>query len=177
MQALAEAANDLYGLVHINTTTFSGVAAVNFNNVFSSTYDNYKILINAVATNNVTGHLIRFRLSGTDDSNALYQRQNLAVDGTGVTAARTTNQTSAFFGDLIGTDRDFIVVEVSAPNLARNTAYYLEQIRRYGTTSASSVKLVGGHTSTTQFDGFSYIITGSGITMSGEASVYGYRKS
>jgi len=170
------AAASTQGLTLISTTSFSGVASQSFNNVFSSTYDNYRIIINAVATGNTTGHLIRFRLSGTDDSNALYQIQTINADNTGLTGSRLTNQTSCFFGDFIGTDRDFIILDIGSPNLARNTSYVTDQTRRYATTSVSSRKASGGHTSTTQFDGFSYIITGVGITMSGDISVYGVNK-
>ena len=37
------------GLVHINTTTFSAVSSVSLNDVFTSDYDDYRIVIRSLA--------------------------------------------------------------------------------------------------------------------------------
>jgi hypothetical protein len=164
------------GMVLLNTTSFSGVASQSINNVFSSTYDNYRVIYTPVASNTVSSHFLRLRASGTDDSSANYQRQFLGVDNTSVTGARGTNGSSFLLGDLIGTDRDAIALDFYSPNLARNTAIWKTQLRRYGTTSTLLAFHSFGHTSTTQFDGFTIAVTGAGITISGEISVYGYNK-
>jgi hypothetical protein len=164
------------GLVLLNTTSFTGVSSQSINNVFTSTYDNYRVLYTPVASNTVSSHFLRLRASGTDDTSANYQRQFLGADNTSVTGARGTNGTSFNMGDLIGTDRDAVALDFFSPNLVRNTAIWKTQLRRYASTSTLIAMHSFGHTSTTQFDGFTIAVTGAGITISGEISVYGYNK-
>jgi hypothetical protein len=59
------------GLTLLNTTSFSGVSSQTFNDVFSTTYDNYKIIYAAEAGSTVS-NTIRLRVSGTDASGADY---------------------------------------------------------------------------------------------------------
>ena len=55
------------GLVHIDTTSFSAVASQSVNNVFTSTYRNYKIVLQLTGNQNAATTLaIRLRASGSD---------------------------------------------------------------------------------------------------------------
>ena len=102
------------GLVLISSTDFSAVASMSINNAFSSTYQNYKVLIYADPSADVNIDF-RFRASGTDNSNSNYRyfMPNAAYDGSGVTnlnglgttfirigSSSTGNQTSTFSMDL-----------------------------------------------------------------------------
>jgi hypothetical protein len=59
------------GLSLISTTSFSGVASQSSDDVFSSTYDNYRILLKYTqSTSNTT--TMRFRTSGSSNTNATY---------------------------------------------------------------------------------------------------------
>jgi len=55
------------GLVHINTTTFSAVAAQSINDVFNATYTNYLALISVDNLSTATLNL-RLRISGSDET-------------------------------------------------------------------------------------------------------------
>ena len=65
------------GLTLINTTSFSGVSSQSVNDVFSSTYDVYKVLL--VVDSNTFGDgnvRMRLRVSGSDSSATQYFTQN-----------------------------------------------------------------------------------------------------
>ena len=59
------------GLVHINTTTFSAVSSVSLNDVFTSDYDDYRIVIRSLAVS-ASSFGLRMRASGTDNTAAQY---------------------------------------------------------------------------------------------------------
>jgi hypothetical protein len=59
------------GLVLINATSFSAQSSANINNVFSSTYESYRIIVEATAANNANV-FFRFRSGTTDLSTGYY---------------------------------------------------------------------------------------------------------
>jgi hypothetical protein len=71
------------GLTLINTTSFSGVASQSINDVFSTTYDNYLVLVEGVGSGASSDLNFRLRVGGADASGAtdyvrpaLYNAQN-----------------------------------------------------------------------------------------------------
>jgi len=59
------------GMVLLNTTSFSGVASQSVSDVFSATYDNYRIVVNYTnSTATVTN--MRLRVSGADNTTTNY---------------------------------------------------------------------------------------------------------
>jgi hypothetical protein len=63
------------------------------NGVFSSSYENYKVVMQGV-TASATALTLRFRAAGTDRSGANYDWVALVADATGPRQARNTGQTS-----------------------------------------------------------------------------------
>jgi hypothetical protein len=59
------------GMTLINTTSFSAVASQSFNNVFSSTYDSYKV-VTTITFSNQTNLNLRYRTSGSDNSTSKF---------------------------------------------------------------------------------------------------------
>jgi hypothetical protein len=58
-------------LVHLNTTAFSAVTSVSVNDVFSATYDTYKVFLQIDAHATAAANtLMRFRVGGADDAGA-----------------------------------------------------------------------------------------------------------
>jgi len=86
------------GLVHIETLVANAVSSINSGDsttpVFSSDYEQYLIIfnVNAAAGNPVLN--MRLRNDTTDATGADYNRQNLNINNTTVTANRSTTQTS-----------------------------------------------------------------------------------
>jgi len=75
------------GMVLLNTTSFSAVASQSVNDVFSTTYDHYKILV--TLTNTVgEGVIFRYRVSGADNSTSNYFYESFSAFGTSTSAAK-----------------------------------------------------------------------------------------
>ena len=155
------------GLVHINTTTFSAVSSVSLDNVFTSDYDNYKIIMSNLSHG--TGNAIvyhRLRASGTD-STTLYYWQKLKAEGGSITAAYSPSQ-STWSGPLVGlTYGTKITTEIYEPALARVTMMYAQ-----GGYIGISESYYGGQQITAAYDGIT-LYPDNG-TFSGTIRVYGY---
>ena len=78
----------------LGTVTFSGASSVSLNGIFSSTYDNYRILLDSTAASASAALNIRVRVSGADASGSDYNSQRIDIAGTSSTITRNTLQTS-----------------------------------------------------------------------------------
>ena len=163
------------GMVLLNTTSFSGVASQSVNDVFSATYENYKIII-TISDLSVDGTTrLKLRVSGTDSSASYYSAYNgIAVDGAGFTFTENNVSTGMVVtsGDG-GTDNIYSYAgDILKPFLAVSTL-----MSGISTSSKSDGTFVGmpgatAHQVATSYTGFS-IIPASG-TITGKVSVYGY---
>ena len=156
------------GLTLINTTSFSAVASQSFNNVFTSTYANYRILFNldvATGTPNLT---FRFRAAGSDITTAGHF---LFGDKTGgaVGNIASLSQTSMLLGPAASTNAG--ILDVLRPQLTETKIVHANY---YYSNNGECYDLFCGTNFTTSSDGFSLIIASSTIT--GTVSVYGYNK-
>ena len=153
------------GLVHINTTTFTTQASVSINNVFTATYDNYRIVYDSTLSGNVAFNM-RFRVGGTDTTtNYSYQNSQFST-AAGISQALSQTLIQVFGAS--GAARFNIATEVFTPFLTSATGI----INHYGATGISGLA-TGTHTASTSFDGFTiYPATG---TISGSLRVYGYK--
>ena len=158
------------GLTLINTTSFSAVSSQSFNDVFSTTYDNY--LIKGYFTFS-TGNspIVRFRVSGADNSTANYTHQNWGAENTTTYTSRATGSTSIPIVGSTGALTHYMETTFFNPFASLNTGYN-HSINVAGTTAIYNN--YGHFNATTSFTGFS-IIVGTG-TMSGAISVLGINK-
>ena len=161
------------GLTLINTTNFSAVGSQSFNNVFSSTYTNYKVYISAYATGDSLMTL-RFRASGTDDTSSNYYFSVWgAAASTGSLSA--DNNGSAVSNIQIGSNnnanqRQYIALDIMAPHQTTGTkaltySYVRSRTAIFGGNGYGLLDVTG-----TAFDGF----TLTGGTISGTVSIYGW---
>jgi len=155
----------------LGTVTFSGASSVSLNSVFSSTYDNYKILINI--TSNSTGfdplHL-RMRSGTTDNSSGNYKwhQRYFAYGGSGGDGT-VTSYSSFAVGSIDAASSTGLkaTVDLIGPFLTNNTSFFsLHTQFNYGFYET------GIMTVTTSYDGFSLVPNSGNIT--GTVSVYGY---
>jgi hypothetical protein len=182
-QVLAKASNADYatqwvapsGLVHINTTTFSAVASQSVNDVFSSTYDSYKLVYNFTAANTATGLRFQLRVGGVDATGANYARQFVVIAGTGtaVNAGRVGGQTAYDMIDI--QNKATGETMIYNPNKAEATTFAAFG----GNDLASNSNLnfmttTGNHQLSNAYTGFT-IFPGTG-TITGQLSVYGLAK-
>lgn len=169
------------GLSLITTQSFTGAGAVNVNNCFSSTYENYKIIMNLTGVNYDGNWYMRLRVSATDSS-AGYDTMQAGV--TRANAANNVTNSAASYWLLSTTDAGTNVhaytasMDVHHANLAQYTT---------ATVNTSSVTTAGVpygaagsmlHQVATAYDGFTIGADGAGgSTITGTLRVYGYKNS
>lgn len=159
------------GLVHINTTTFSAVTSVSLNNVFTSTYENYRLIFNGTTSAASVGLLMRYRASGTDATGSVYSFGESFTSAT--TTGFSTGSASATNGRLTNIYAGFkcgVAADIYSPNanIEKSLAF----------VSSSGDAFFYGFTrctSTTQFDGLTIYPASGNIT--GSIRVYGYKNS
>ena len=161
--------------IHIETQTFSAVGAVNFNNVFSADYLRYKIILDAICSDNENVYL-RMRASGSDDSTSNHMTQRLTASSTSIVGARDASQNHFYVGDVMSgaNARPLITIEVHNPFAAQFTTTFSHgnyAIQTGGLITQQHFTSVLRTTSS--YDGFTLFPTGS-ENITGTASVYGY---
>ena len=150
--------------------TFSGTESISLGTVFTSTYDNYRIIFFGTLSTG-SNQTLRLRASGSDNSGATSYRSQQGTFG-GSSAAAKRNDTSAFNlnYDSGGSEPPYYAIDIFRPY----STDAVKVISGMGYKSAQADLTYGALTSSTQFDGFS-IITSTG-TMSGTIRVYGYNQ-
>lgn len=157
-------------------TAFTSSSAVNVDNAFSSTYDEYQINIAVTSASAATGLNFRLRNGGTTASGSDYYGYT-----TGTTSSAGSDNYSAsgstahvLIGMYNATLYHFAMVRIGGAYLSHKTAWRSEG---YGfTSSGGNATYQGGcnHNLANSYDGFT-LLPGSG-TMTGWYSVYGYVK-
>lgn len=161
------------GLQLIDSTSFSAVASERLDNVFSATYDNYKILINITSGSSAGADLqLRMASAGTADSAARYEVGEYFVGAAVSVTAGNVNSVQANQGQLgrIATDGGCgAEVNMYNPFTTTNTKFT-------SISAGHTLEVTGtGLTVTNSYDGFQ--ILASAGNMTGTVSVYGYRES
>ena len=161
--------------------TFTSCTAISLNGCFSSSYDNYKVVITKLTSAGNANVSFRFRSNGTDNSGGDYKFHYQGVYGSsGTTFSGGSNGTSSISNMLYLLNTSdggaaYIGLEVTNPFPSTTTAGTWETYA-YQADTTVRVSKKGGFANTTQtsFDGFSLILDTSNIT--GSIQVYGYRK-
>lgn len=165
------------GLVHLHTETFSAVSSVSIDNVFSSTYDNYRILARHVTTDSGMQTMnIRLRSGGVDETSNLYYMARIYWLNSSTSAAAVAGWPDTKFPTftLSGNKTSHTSADIFSPNKAEFTAFSIVTGAQGGTTNQFSVSQ-GHHEVNTQADGFTIAASTGSVT--GSLSVYGYRNA
>jgi hypothetical protein len=163
------------GMVLLNTTSFSAVASQSINDVFSTTYDSYRIVFPRIvpATGNPELNL-RLRVSGTDSSTEYYYGGLAGSSSADTIFYRKGNNVTSLGLSLLGSNYTFgSVVDIHYPNVAGRTIF------NYSISGDNGSSYMGGagsgfHNVATAYTGFTIFPASSNIT--GTLSVYGYNK-
>jgi hypothetical protein len=160
------------GLVLVKTQTIgSAVSSVEVTSAFSSTYDNYKIIISGGASS--TACELRLQLGAT--TTGYYSLQNRRYYSNGSAENSHTNNGAYFEAAGSGNTNGLnACVELGAPNLAKNTTASGPIV--YVATNAFAGNFSGYVNDTTQYTAFT-IITQTGTLTGGTIRVYGYANS
>lgn len=160
--------------------TFSGASTASINGCFTSTYENYRVLITTSAMSTNLELRLRLRVSGTDSTgtnysgSGIYNYSNSATVG-GLNFTGATMFTLGGSGTILNSAapaRNLFSLEFGRPFIASETII----------NNVSSIQDTGGfrntmqgflHDAATSYDGFTlYTSTG---TVTGTVRVYGYR--
>lgn len=150
---------------------FTTANTVSLNNVFSATYDNYRVIVSNLVGNSGTSLslTLRFRVSNTDTTSNYYW-QRIRGSGTSTTSSSANIVGEINLGVYNSGNRAHMVFDVTSPFLTVNT-----MVTNHGVDFDNNTQTqisVGGLNDGTSYTGLTII--GSSTNMSGQISVYGY---
>jgi hypothetical protein len=162
------------GLVYITQATIS-TGTTSINNCFSSTYRNYRIVMNITGVSAASAGLyFRFRASGTDNSTTNYKMALANISTTGTVGSTVDNGGNAGTLSFVASASvdNYLTMDINGPNTATRT---LGSVQTMGYDSIAWVQRTGGFEfdAGTVFDGITFF-NNTG-TMNGVIHVYGYR--
>ena len=156
------------GMVLLNTTSFTGVASQSINDVFSATYDSYRILVQVKSDTGSPDLTLRLRVSGTDASGAntyLYHRDG-SLTTTSIDGDFST--TSFLMGSIDDNAQYPAEAIITRPFIAAQTGFHSSGGRYQVATN-----VFGFHNQTTSYTGFT-LLAANNIT--GTVLTYGFNK-
>jgi len=161
------------GLVLVQAeTSFSAASSYSANNVFTSTYRNYRIIFNT--TEGAGSVTMKLRAAGTDTTTN-YNSYNVYGTSANLFANNALGTDEWYLCDMTtaADGSGFGVIDILGPQVAFPTTF---SGQFYGASGADNYFYVdtGRQNSTTQFDGFTILSTTTGMT--GTYTVYGYSK-
>lgn len=158
------------GLTLVNRTNFSAVTSQSVNDVFSTTYDSYLLLINSKG-DQTRGLHIRLRVGGADASGSDY---NWHRDASFATTALNSDTTSTGYFEISQID-DLAemptLLTLANPFLAQKTGF-----NAVGGRSTLTQTTTGYHNLATSYTGFTIFLNSGTNNMTGSVSIYGYSK-
>lgn len=163
------------GLVCVKAeTAFTAVTSLTADNIFTSSYTNYRILVRFTTSADDPF----FQLTAaTVATTANYNWQRLLARSTTLTGAAASSASSAMFA--AASSGDFFCnasLELFAPQLTAPTTFSSVGLRSDGAyTSPATVQMAGSQSGSIAFDGIKLLVATG--TMTGIYSVYGYSKT
>jgi len=142
---------------------------------FTSTYDNYKIILNLSASSvDSTPLAYRLRAAGADDTTTNYNAGHAGIIfGSSANTDTVAGATSARLGYTSSGDGAGFVMDVIGPKLAVFT-------RTYETVISVNDRVLAGGTlfkATTTFDSMTFSPSFGAVTITGDYKVWGYANS
>lgn len=169
------------GMVLVATSSFTTASTVSVDGCFTSTYDNYRILLRYASSNATQSALyIRLRGAGSDNSAASYNSQELLAYSTTVNG-NAYNAATAWTGGMPVSNStslaDTLAMDIYGPALAEYTNMHTHNYGYQSNVSQWVIRTSGHqHQVATAFDGFSFYLAAS-YNITGTVRVYGYRNS
>ena len=162
------------GLVYVGGTTFDTTSTPFINGCFTSTYENYRVVM-SLSCSSTTNLRMRFR-SGTNtpETGSVYDRFGFSFVGS-VTSEISANQTSAYLGDITsaGLANQFVAsLDIFNPNTALHTNTLPAS---WGSNSGTIFFMPVRVESTTAYTGIELFADAG--TLTGSMRVYGYRQA
>ena len=154
--------------------SFTSASAISLNGCFTSTYDNYKIIISCKTGSSVDQMIMRLRVSGSDNTTSNYYYSTFGLDTSGASIALAKGDPQSYFRiGATGSDTSITEVLLSEPFTSNKTSYTQNSSLGYGTNEGHFDVGGGFFSGTTSFDGFTFYM--ASLTLTGTVRVYGYR--
>ena len=165
------------GLAHIATESFSAVSSVALDGVFTSTYRDYKILMELTAVSTTDINVSMKLRASTTAATTNYVSQGWYVYGTASGARYNTTGTDEWFYMTVdsGYPPSFGSLDLIKPQIAAASGFIGTSIGAGGGANSYANFMTGKHTTATAYDGIQFQ-TSTG-TMTGTIRVYGYANS
>ena len=159
------------GLTLIKTQTIgTTVSSVEVTGAFSSTYENYKIVVSGGVGS--TGNNLLLQLGAT--TTGYYAGETGVVYSSAAANLESKNNGDSFRVGAFSTNNIGANFELFTPNVAKNTFIY--GFRAVPSTSSVGMIYAGYLNDSTQYTAFT-LITGGGTLTGGTIRVYGYANS
>jgi hypothetical protein len=161
-----------FGATLLATSTFTTSASPAIDNVFTSQFENYKIIFDISSSSTGLELRLRLRAGGSPESTSVYENGLIGVGVADSVAFNSTDSASASYF-AIGTTSN---TNIAAGELNFFSPQLSKRTRATGLVTGKSLNLGGYETTvTTSFDGFE-IFPNTG-TITGTIRVYGWRNS
>ncbi len=169
------------GLTFITEATVTSSTSANFDNVFSATYDNYRVIISDITSSGgEVGVAYRMRVGGVSNTATEYDHQEFRVYSTGSTANGGENGATAGYLWACATSpanhAGGCIIDFMQPFLAKPTTLLVTSHVFNNAVSAYMYNTIGNtHTVSSSFDGFTIFQTTT--TTAYKIKIYGYANS
>jgi hypothetical protein len=158
-------------------TTFTAATTVTADNVFTSSYTNYLMIVNYTTAGSGDNLCLRLRTGGTA-AITNYNWQQLELGGSTFNNTRSTAQTLLRFA--IWTNGDYkssAVVSIQRPQNATATTFISQVATALGGyTTPYMSQYFGNHSTATSYDGIEFF-NETASTTTGNYAIYGYSKT
>jgi hypothetical protein len=164
------------GMTLINSTSFTAQSVVDITNVFTSEFENYKVIVAANLTTVATAALYARLLASGTASTASYQGVRLAYNlGTGSLQNTVVETNLIPMGWMPAANYHISTMELTRPFSAANTAFSGSFSGDASGAYASGGIYFGGHQVATSYNGLRIATTSSNMT--GSIRIYGLRNA
>jgi hypothetical protein len=165
-----------YGLTQVANVSFTSANSIAIDNVFTTTYDHYEIILRLTAASATDDDLIMYGRTAGADVTTGWVSEQLSNTGTTVSATETTNARLGSYSSAYATFTQ-TRIRINSPRLATTTFYEVAGLFISSIGVPLARRITGYHSSTNQFDGFKVIPSSAVSTISGNIKIYGYRNS
>lgn len=173
-----------YGTTLVASATIgSGVTSFLMDNVFSSAYRNYTILINGAQTGTIDGYIMRLRDSTGTLGGTLYHYSGIETQSTSGTiswrAGAATSEVRIGTGGGSNASASYnFAVNVYSPFLTQGTNFFASASTNARGSIGNVIDVIAGsHEGATSCHGFGLFMFGSATITGGTVQVYGHRNS
>ena len=169
MENIATQVDSKTGLIVMSSQSFTAVSSLTIDGCFTSTFRNYRLVINIVGSSNGANLIGQLRSSGSTDTSANYNRNGWYYVGATFDDLSSTSQTGMYLGAWSTTAYSPITLDIIVPNEATTT-----RVLHNAAQSDSNLLLNLHHyiNTSTAYDGIH--LAPSAGNMSGHIGIYAY---